>query len=188
MMCAPWSVSVSPRAASLRWSTSLSNIPGRGDGLESQDDETENLRDAPSAQPQRTRMRGGFIMRRMNSWLIPPAFMVFIGSALLVGCGDTNPEGPPPAGGTVGAIKEKAGEVAGQVGEKLGEVKEKAGELATSAVDKSGKVVEGAGQAVEKAGQNLQTTAQETVKEKLGEKTGQVVEGTGKAVEKAGQS
>jgi len=29
---------------------------GRGDGLESQDDEAENLRDAPSAQPQRTRM------------------------------------------------------------------------------------------------------------------------------------
>ena len=109
-------------------------------------------------------------MRRMHSWLILPAFVAFIGSAILAGCGDTNPEGPPPAGGTVGAIKEKAGD------------------LAKSAVDKSGKVVEGAGKAVEKAGQNLQTTAQDTVKEKLGEKTGQVVEGTGKAVEKAGQS
>jgi predicted small secreted protein len=115
-------------------------------------------------------MRGGFVMRRTHSWLIPPAFVVVIGSALLAGCGDTNPEGSPPAGGTVGAIKEKAGK------------------LATSAVDKSGKVVEETGKAVEKAGQNLQTTAQETVKEKLGEKTGQVVEGTGKAVEKAGQS
>jgi hypothetical protein len=115
-------------------------------------------------------MRGGFIMRRTHSWLIPPAFVVFLGSALLAGCSDTDPEGSPTAGDTVGAIKEKAGAVA------------------RSAVDKSGKVVEETGKAVEKAGENLQTTAQETVKEKLGEKTGQVVEGTGKAVAKAGQS
>jgi predicted small secreted protein len=109
-------------------------------------------------------------MRRMHSWLTFSAFMAFIGAALLAGCSDTNPEGSPTAGGTVGAIKDKAGE------------------LGKAAVDKSGKVVEGAGQAVEKAGQNLQDTAKDTVKEKLGDKASQAVEGTGKAVEKAGQS
>jgi predicted small secreted protein len=115
-------------------------------------------------------MKGSFIMRRKHSWLIVPAFMGFIGAALLVGCGDTNPEGSPPSGGTVEGIKDKASD------------------LAKSAVEKSGKVVEGAGQAVEKAGQNLQETAKDTVKEKLGDKASQAVDGTGKAVEKAGQS